>query len=96
MAGFSSPFSFTTLNARLSHKLSLKEFASFKRVRFVKVTKVNSEYAAKPVLGDSSLTRIVVKANGFIVVPEGKKTIEEGEKVDVHLVNGLFPSLQTF
>jgi len=96
MAGFSSSFSFTTLNARLSHKLSLKEFASFKRVRFVKVTKVNSEYAAKPVLGDSSLTGIVVKANAFIVVPEGKKTIEEGEKVDVHLVNGLFPSLQTF
>jgi molybdopterin biosynthesis enzyme len=93
MAGFDSPFSFVTLNARLSHKLSLKEFASFKRVRFVKVTKVNGEYLAEPILGDSSITSVVVKANGFIIIPEGKEIVEEGEKVNVQLVNGLFPQL---
>jgi molybdenum cofactor synthesis domain-containing protein len=91
MAGFTSPFSFTTLKAKMSRKIPLKEFASFKRVRFVKVTRVNSEYIAEPILGDSSLTSIVVKANGFIMIPEGKETVEEGEEVDVHLVNGLFP-----
>jgi molybdopterin biosynthesis enzyme len=93
MAGFDSPFSFVTLNARLSHKLALKEFASFKRVRFVKVTKVNGEYLAEPILGDSSITSVVVKANGFIIIPEGKEIVEEGEKVNVQLVNGLFPQL---
>jgi len=93
MAGHMSPFSFTTLNARLSRRISVKEFASFIRVRFVKVTKVNGGYIADPILGDSPLTSVVVKANGFIMVPEGKETVEEGEEVDVHLVNGLFPQL---
>jgi molybdopterin biosynthesis enzyme len=34
---------------------------------------------------------VVVKANGFIIIPEGKEVIEKGEFVNVHLVNGLFP-----
>lgn len=48
-------------------------------------------YLAKPVLGDSSLTSVVVKANGFIVIPKGRRIIEEGEDVSVHLLPGLFP-----
>jgi molybdenum cofactor synthesis domain-containing protein len=91
MGGFASAFSLTTLSARMSQKILLKEFASFKRVRFVKVTKVNGDYIAEPILGDSSLISIVVKANGFIVVPERKEAVEGGEEVNVHLLDGLFP-----
>jgi len=96
MGGFALPFSFTTLNARISQKILLKEFVSFKRVRFVKVTKVNGAYIAEPILGDSSLIGVVVKANGFIMVPERKEAVEEGEEVNVHMLDGLFPLTQMF
>jgi len=45
----------------------VKEFTPFERVRFVKVTKISEDYIAEPVIGDSSLTSVVVKANGFAV-----------------------------
>jgi molybdopterin biosynthesis enzyme len=61
------------------------------RVRFVNVTEAEDSFIAEPIMGDSSLTSVVVKANGFIIIPEGKEVIEKGEFVNVHLVNGLFP-----
>jgi molybdenum cofactor synthesis domain-containing protein len=91
MGGLHSPFPFTALKARMSRKILLKEFVSFRRVRFVNVTKGASGYIAEPILGDSSLTSVVVKANGLVIIPEGKEVIEGGEEVNVHLVSGLFP-----
>lgn len=91
MGGLQSPFPLIALKARMSKKMLLKEFVSFERVRFVNVSKVASGYIAEPILGDSSLTSVVVKANGFVIMPEGREVIEEGEEVNVHLVNGLFP-----
>ena len=91
MAGHPSPFPFTALKARMSRKILVKEFASFVRVRFVNVTEAEGSFIAEPIMGDSSLTSVVVKANGFIIIPEGMEVIEKGEFVNVHLVNGLFP-----
>jgi molybdenum cofactor synthesis domain-containing protein len=91
MSGLASPFPFMALKARMSRKILLKGFVSFERVRFVNVTEAASSYIAEPIIGDSSLTSVVAKANGFIIIPEWKEVIEEGEDVNVHLVNGLFP-----
>ena len=91
MSGLLSPFPFMASKARISQKILLKEFVSFDRIRFVNVTKAASGYIAEPILGNSFLTSVVVKANGFIIIPQGKEVIEEGEEVNVYLVNGLFP-----
>ncbi|MEM1539631.1 MAG: molybdopterin molybdotransferase MoeA, partial [Candidatus Bathyarchaeia archaeon] len=61
-----------TLKAKISRRVVVKEFLSFKRVRFVKVIEKNGSYIAEPVIGDSSLTWVTVKSNGFIVIPEGR------------------------
>ncbi|MEM2394692.1 MAG: hypothetical protein QXG11_07745, partial [Candidatus Bathyarchaeia archaeon] len=66
-------------------RVVVKEFLSFKRVRFVKVIEKNGSYIAEPVIGDSSLTWVTVKSNGFIVIPEGRNALEEGEEVKVYL-----------
>lgn len=91
LAGLSPPLPSTTLKARMSREILLKEFASFRRVRFVNVTEAEGGYIAEPIMGDSSLTSVVVKANGFIIIPEGKEVVERGDAVNVRLVNGLFP-----
>jgi len=79
------------LKAKISRKIVIKEYAPFERVRFVRVTRISGDYVAEPVIGDSSLTSVVVKANGFIIIPEGKEAVEEGEEVNVHFLKGLFP-----
>jgi len=80
-----------TLRAKISRKIVVKEYVSFERVRFVRVTRIYGDCVAEPVIGDSSLTSVVVKANGFIIIPEGKEAVEEGEEVNVHFLKGLFP-----
>lgn len=85
MSGLPLTIPYLKLKAKMARKIAVKEFPSFKRVRFVKVTETCGGYVANPVIGDSSLTRVVVESNGFIVLAEGKETVEEGEEVDVHL-----------
>jgi len=90
MSGLPVTVPYITLKAKISRKIVVKEFTPFERVRFVKVTKISEDYIAEPVIGDFSLTSVVVKANGFVVIPEGKEVVEEGEEVNVFL-KGLFP-----
>lgn len=89
MSGTSVTMPYLTLKAKMSRRIVVKEFLSFKRVRFVKVTEKSGVCVAEPVTGDSSLTRVVVKSDGFMVIPEGREAVEEGEEVDVYLPNGL-------
>ncbi len=91
MSGLPSPTPLTTLKAKMYKEMVIKEFVPFERIRFVKVTRVADDYMVKPVTGDSSLTSVVSKTNGFIVIPKGKKVVKEGEAVNVHFINGLFP-----
>jgi molybdenum cofactor synthesis domain-containing protein len=84
------------LKAKIDREIVLKEFASFKKVRFVKITKADSDYIARPILGDSALTSVIVKANGFIIVPEKKTIVGKGEEVKVNLLPGLFSLKQVF
>lgn len=79
-----------TIEARMTEALAVEEFASFKRVRFVKLNEVNGHYTAKPELGDSSLTSVLVKTNGYIIINENKAMVKKGEKVRVNFIPGLF------
>jgi molybdenum cofactor synthesis domain-containing protein len=87
--GLSLLYSLRTLRARVSQDISVKEFKPFKRVRFVKLTWDGEEYTAEPLLGDSSLLNIVVRADGFIIIDEGREIVKKGEMVNVKLVKGL-------
>ena len=80
-----------TLEAKMGEKLAIEEFVSFKRVRFVKLNEVNGHFIAIPELGDSSLTSILVKTNGYVIINENKTIIRKGERVRVNFLPGLFP-----
>ncbi len=94
MSGLPPAVPHPTLKAVMSRELVVKEFASFERVRFVRVAKAAGDYVAEPVLGDSSLISVVARANSFIIIPKGKTIVERGENVSVHLLPGLFPPSQ--
>ena len=52
----------------------------------VKVTQKNDEYQAEPISskGSGNLSTMT-KANGYVIVPENREGIAEGETVTVHL-----------
>jgi len=93
MSGIQNAFMPITLKTKTSQEIVFKRFIPFKKVVFVKVAKTSEGYLAKPILGDSSLISVVTKANGFIVVPEGKKVVKKGEEADVQFLRGLFSAI---
>lgn len=76
---------FIKLKAVMSEELIIKEWISFKRIRFVKLESIGDKYIAKPILGDSSMISVLVKSDGFIIIPEGLEIIKKGSEVDVYL-----------
>lgn len=89
MQGLPLSHTSTTIRAIVSQDIPVKEFKPFKRVRFVKLTEKGEECIAEPLLGDSSLLSIVTRADGFIIIEEGKELVKKGELVKVHLIKGL-------
>jgi molybdopterin molybdotransferase len=79
-----------TVEARMAQELLVEEFIPFKTVRFVKLKEEKGHYIAEPVLGDSSLTNVLVKADGFVIVEEKKTIVKKGAKVRVHFLPGEF------
>lgn len=86
MSGLSSSNLWTIIKARIAERLVFTEFIPFKKVTFVRVVRTPMGIVARPFTGESALLGIVVKANGFIITPENRTLIEEGEEVDVHLL----------
>lgn len=91
MSGLTLEGSHVTVKAKVSRKLVVREYPAFERIRFVSLRGSWGDYVAEPVTGDSSLVSVVVKSDGFIMVPAGKDSVEEGEEVNVHFLRGLFP-----
>jgi molybdopterin biosynthesis enzyme len=86
MSGLSSSNLWTIIKARMAERLVFTEFIPFKKVTFVRVVRTPMGIVARPFTGESALLGIVVKSNGFIITPENRTMIEEGEEVDVHLL----------
>jgi len=86
--------SYPTVTAVMSQRLVVKEFAPFERIRFVKIFKVSVKYSIKSVIGDSSLNRLLVMANGFIKIPRNIIVIKKGEEIEVNFLPGIFPLTQ--
>ncbi len=79
-----------TFNAKAQCRFVVKEFLSFKRIRFVNVSIKDGDFVVEPIFGDSSLTSVLKKADGFIIIDEGKTTIENGEYVNVYTLPCFF------
>jgi molybdenum cofactor synthesis domain-containing protein len=80
-----------TISAKIAEDISFGSFTSFQQVTFVRIKKEQDQFIAEPILGESTLLSVPVKADGFIVTPENKSMIAKWEEVDVQMLS-FFPS----
>jgi len=78
---------FPRVRAEIGEDLTIKEYISFTRIRFVKLVKNREGFIAKPILGDSSMIKPLIASNGFIKIPEKVEKINKGSKLDVYLLS---------
>ena len=78
------------LKAQLQSSVHYKKFLPFRKVTFVKISKMKGKFLAEPITGISSMISVLVKADGFIIVPENIAFLENGKEVEIYL----FPFLQ--
>jgi molybdopterin biosynthesis enzyme len=78
---------FPRVRAEIVEDLTVREYISFTRIRFVKLAKDRDGFIAKPILGDSSMIRPLISCNGFIKIPEKIEKISRGSKLDVYLLS---------
>jgi molybdenum cofactor synthesis domain-containing protein len=83
-----------TRRAKIAKDVAFKKFIPFQQVTFVKINIEKDQVIAQPIIGESNLISIPVKASGFIVTPGHKPIIKKGEEVEVHLLPGLFSNHQ--
>ncbi|MEM1676860.1 MAG: molybdopterin molybdotransferase MoeA [Nitrososphaerota archaeon] len=95
MSGLSARKILPTIPAEIGEDIVVKEYKSFKRIRFVKLVKQKEKFIANLLMGDSSMLSPILKSDGFIEIPEGVERIEKGSHVDVHILSWS-QLLQTF
>ncbi len=78
---------FPRVRAEIGEDLTIREYVSFTRIRFVKLVDDGDGFIAKPILGDSSMIKPLIASNGFIKIPEKVEKISKGSKLDVYLLS---------
>ncbi|MCS7139885.1 MAG: molybdopterin molybdotransferase MoeA [Candidatus Nezhaarchaeota archaeon] len=74
------------MKASLACDFKLPPPKGFKKVVFVKIEEEANSYVAWPIVGDTALMSIPVKAHGYIVFDEGVDEVKRGRIVNVHLL----------
>ncbi|MEM4424981.1 MAG: molybdopterin molybdotransferase MoeA [Candidatus Nezhaarchaeales archaeon] len=74
------------VKARMACDLKLPPPRGFKRVVFTKLEEHKDCYLAWPLMGESALLSIAVKADGYAIFDEGLDRIKEGSIVNVYLL----------
>jgi molybdenum cofactor synthesis domain-containing protein len=76
-----------TTKARMACDLRLPQPRGFKRVVFVELERNGNCYRAWPLIGESALLSIPVRAHGYVLFDEGLDGVEKDCVVDVHLLH---------
>jgi molybdopterin molybdotransferase len=72
------------ITKRVSTVLGRKTFVR------VHVLQRNGEFFAEPISArGSSIISTMTKANGYVIVPENREGLEEGESISVHLFDNV-------
>ncbi len=75
-----------TIKAKMACDLRLPQPRGFKRVVFVKLDRDGNSYRAWPLIGESALLSIPVRAHGYVLFDEGLDHVEKDSMVDVYLL----------
>jgi molybdopterin molybdotransferase len=68
----------TRLDVNVASSYGIEEYVR------VKLSVVDGEYVAEPVFAKSSVISMLAAADGYIIVPEGREGLEQGEEVEVY------------
>jgi molybdopterin molybdotransferase len=67
---------------------SRQKFYDFKKIVYVKVSKYKDKFLATPVTGETQSISLLIKSNGYIIVPEDITNINEGDIIEINLLPG--------
>ena len=63
-------------------------FQDFTKVLYVRIDSTDGVFRAHPILGETESMTTLTTASGYVVIPEGKTKIGEGQKVEVEVLPG--------
>lgn len=66
--------------------LVIKEYKQCKMIRFVKLGRQGEHFIAKPILGDFSTLKPIIRSDGFIEMPEHVERLEKSLGVEVNVL----------
>jgi molybdopterin molybdotransferase len=78
----------TVLAAITENWYARKKFTDFTKIVYVRVSKQRGEFVATPLAGETQSMSLLVKSNGYTVVPEEVTNIKAGNKIEVSLLPG--------
>jgi molybdenum cofactor synthesis domain-containing protein len=69
---------------------SRKKFSNFKKVVYIKVSKIRSKnlFTASPIVGETQSISLLSEANAFVIVPENVRKLSKGDVVQFSLLPG--------
>jgi molybdopterin biosynthesis enzyme len=76
-----------TTKARMACNLMLPQLRGFRRVVFVELEGNGNCCRAWPLIGESALLSISVRAHRYVLFDEGLDGVEKDRVVDVHLLH---------
>ena len=80
-----------SLRGTLTDRWAARErFPHFTKVVYVRLTPTKSGLKARPLSGETESIALLTEANGYVVVPEQRTGIPEGETVEVNLLPGFY------
>jgi molybdopterin molybdotransferase len=68
--------------------MARKRFPHFTKVVYVKLTTTKGGLKARALVGETESMTLLTEANGYIIVPERRTMLKEGERVEVNLLPG--------
>jgi molybdenum cofactor synthesis domain-containing protein len=81
--------SHTAVLATITEKWSArKKFPDFTKIVYVNVLEKRGKFLATPLKGETQSISLLVKSNGYVVIPEEVTNIDAGEQVKVNLLPG--------
>jgi molybdopterin biosynthesis enzyme len=78
----------TVLAAITENWYARKKFTDFTKIVYLRVSKQRGEFVATPMTGETQSMSLLVKSNGYTVVPEEVTNIKAGNKIEVSLLPG--------
>lgn len=78
-----------TVSATITEDWNARDkFKDFKKILYVRISKSLKGFLAHPITGHTESISLLIKSNGFVIIPESIKRIKVGQKVEVNMLPG--------